>query len=292
MSKNARSIGNLIFDIINVLLLCIILLIVLYPLYFVVIASFSDPYQVISGKLTILPRGINVLGYQRIFQNAELWNGYLNTIQYTIAGLAINMTLTTLGGFALSRRTLPGRKAIMLLITFTMYFSGGMIPSYLLIKNLHMINTLWAMVLPGAVSVFNLIIMRTFFMQFSEELLDAASIDGCSAFRTLFRIVLPLSGPVMSVILLYYGVGHWNEFFKGILYLTDRSKYPLQLVLRNILIQNVITDIYDDTAVTQLLLVESIKYGVIIVSTLPVMMLYPFLQKYFVKGAMIGAIKG
>jgi putative aldouronate transport system permease protein len=202
------------------------------------------------------------------------------------------MTLTTLGGFALSRRTLPGRRILMLLITFTMYFSGGMIPLYLLVRNLKMINTVWAMVLPGAVSVFNLIIMRTFFLQFSEEILDAASIDGCSAFRTLIRIVLPLSGPVLSVILLYYGVAHWNEFFKGILYITDRSKYPLQLVLRGILIQNIVTDTFDDTTYNRLLLAESIKYGVIIVSTLPVMLLYPFLQKYFVKGAMIGAVKG
>ena len=291
MSLKAQSMGDRIFNYINTILLFLILLIVLYPLYFVVIASFSDPFLVISGKVRIFPRGFNLLGYERILQNSELWNSYLNTIRYTLTGLAINMTLTTLGGFALSRRTLPGRKAMMLLITFTMYFSGGMIPLYLLIRNLRMLNTIWAMVLPGAVSVFNLIIMRTFFMQFSEEILDAASIDGCSAFSTLLRIVLPLSGPVLSVILLYYGVAHWNEFFKGIIYLTDRSKYPLQLILRSILLQNTVGDVLDDTEFNRFLLAESIKYGVIIVSTLPVMLLYPFLQRYFVRGIFMGSVK-
>jgi len=209
-----------------------------------------------------------------------------------ILGLSFNMTLTSLGAYALSRRTLPGRKPIMLLITFTMYFSGGMIPLFLLVRSLGMLNTAWAMTLPTAVSVFNLIIMRTFFLQFSEEILDAASIDGCSAFGTLFKIVLPLSGPVLSVIVLYYGVGHWNDFFQGILYLTDRAKHPLQLVLRAILIQETFEEAFDETHMVRLMLAESVKYGIIIVSTLPILTLYPFLQKYFVKGAMIGAIKG
>jgi len=293
MKKTAVITGDKIFDFIIIIVLSLVLLIVLYPLYFIIIASFSDPLRVISGKVMFWPVDINLLGYQRIMNNAELWRGYLNTIIYTSVGLAFNMTLTTLGGFALSRR-IPGRNVMMLLITFTMYFSGGMIPNYLLIRSLGMLNTMWAMVLPGAISVFNLIVMRTFFSQFSVELMEAARIDGCSAFGTLCRIVLPLSGPVLSVIVLYYGVSHWNEFFKGILYLSNRTKYPLQLILRNILIQNRLDDsaIAGDAAANVLLLAESIKYGVIIVSSLPVMMLYPFLQKYFVKGAMIGAIKG
>ena len=296
MIHSARSLGDKIFDLVIILLLFGIVIVVAYPLWFVVIASFSDPLEVVSGRVVFLPRNFNIRGYELIINNEQIWLGYRNTILYTTVGLFFNMTLTTLGAYALACRTLPGRKVLLLIIMFTMYFSGGMIPDYLLVRNLGMLNTIWAMVLPPAVSVFNLIIMRTYFINFPSELLEAARIDGCSIFGALFKIVLPLSKPVLAVILLFYGVGHWNEFFRGMIYITDRNMLPLQLVLRNILLEGTrlgVEDIMqDEAAFARIMTAETMRYGAIIVSSVPVLLLYPFLQKYFVKGVMIGALKG
>ena len=222
--------------------------------------------------------------------------GYLNTFIYTTVGTSINLLLTTMGAYALSRKNLYGRNVITAILIFTMFFSGGMIPTYLVVKSLHMLNTIWAMVIPGAISVYNLIIMRTFFQtSIPDELEEAAHIDGCSNIQTLIRIVLPLSTPILAVMVLFYAVSHWNTFFDGLIYLTDRNKFPLQLILREILIQNRVADMdstLEESLIQQAIAVEGLKYALVVVANLPVLIMYPFVQKYFVKGVMIGSLKG
>ncbi|GIN73954.1 sugar ABC transporter permease [Bacillus sp. J14TS2] len=290
-----KSTDDRIFGLINGAILTCILMIVLYPLLFVASASISNPIFVIRGEVFLFPKQITFQAYEQVFQHKDVWTGFTNTLLYAITGTMINLILTVLGAYPLSRKTLPGRKIIMLFLLFTMYFSGGLIPTYLVIKNLHLINTYWAMVLPGAVSVYNLIVMRTFFENIPEELHEAATIDGAKTLQILVRIVLPLSVPVLAVMVLFYGVAHWNAFFNGLIYLSDRDKYPLQLFIREILIQSQMQEMMDmesDSAASQLLMAEGIKYALIMVTSLPVLLLYPLLQRYFVKGIMIGAIKG
>ncbi|UVI31238.1 carbohydrate ABC transporter permease [Paenibacillus spongiae] len=287
--------GDRVFEWMNYALLTIILLLILYPLLFVASASVSDPQAVNSGNMWLWPKDITFLGYEKIFQNKEILTGYLNTIMYTVLGTSINLVMTILAAFPLSRRDLAGRNAIMAMFVFTMFFSGGLIPSYMLVKNLGMLNTVWALVIPGAVSVWNIIIMRTFFQQsIPSEIHEAAAIDGSSDFHLLLKIILPLSMPILAVMTLFYSVGHWNSFFNALIYLTDRDRFPLQLILREILIQNQMEQMSEsaDALTDQILYAQTIKYAVIIVANLPVLMLYPFLQKYFTKGIMIGAIKG
>ncbi|MBO0995854.1 carbohydrate ABC transporter permease [Bacillus sp. SD088] len=290
-----KSTDDRIFGLINGAILTCILMIVLYPLLFVASASISNPIFVIRGEVFLFPKQITLQAYEQVFQHKDVWTGFTNTLLYAITGTMINLVLTVLGAYPLSRKTLPGRKIIMLFLLFTMYFSGGLIPTYLVIKNLHLINTYWAMVLPGAVSVYNLIVLRTFFENIPEELHEAATIDGAKTLQILVRIVLPLSVPVLAVMVLFYGVAHWNAFFNGLIYLSDRDKYPLQLFIREILIQSQMQEMMDmesDSAASQLLMAEGIKYALIMVTSLPVLLLYPLLQRYFVKGIMIGAIKG
>ncbi|MBV6715054.1 carbohydrate ABC transporter permease [Paenibacillus chitinolyticus] len=277
-------------------LLSLVSLIVLYPLVFVLIASFSSPEAVMRGEVWLWPKGITWMGYTKIFQNNEILTGYLNTIVYTVVGTAINLILSVAAAYPLSRKDFAGRNAISALMVFTMFFSGGMVPSYLLVKNLGMLNTMWALIIPGAVSVYNIIIMRTFFQSsIPGEMQEAASIDGCSNLGILWKIVLPLSMPIIAVMILFYSVGHWNSYFSGLMYLTDRDKYPLQLFLREILIQGQMQEMLgvgDDSHARNVMEGEAIKYAVVIVANLPVLMLYPFLQRYFVKGVMIGSVKG
>ncbi|WP_280521205.1 carbohydrate ABC transporter permease [Paenibacillus mangrovi] len=287
--------GDRAFDWINYALLAIVLLIVLYPLVFVLSASISNPQAVNSGQMWLLPKDITFLGYEKVFQNNEILTGYLNTIMYTILGTSINLVMTILAAYPLSRRDLVGRNVVMALFVVTMFFSGGLIPSYLLVKNLGMLNTVWALIIPGAVSFWNIIIMRTFFQQsIPNEIQEAAAIDGTTDFQLLLKIILPLSMPILAVMTLFYSVGHWNSYFNALIYLTDQNKFPLQLVLRSILVQNTMSEMAgSSTSMTdQVLLTQTIKYSVIVVANLPVLMLYPFLQKYFTKGVMIGAIKG
>ncbi|MCJ8011529.1 carbohydrate ABC transporter permease [Paenibacillus sp. KQZ6P-2] len=293
MSQQTR--GDRAFDWINYALLAIVLLIVLYPLVFVLSASISNPQAVNSGQMWLLPKDITFLGYEKVFQNNEILTGYLNTIMYTILGTSINLVMTILAAYPLSRRDLVGRNVVMALFVVTMFFSGGLIPSYLLVKNLGMLNTVWALIIPGAVSFWNIIIMRTFFQQsIPNEIQEAAAIDGTTDFQLLLKIILPLSMPILAVMTLFYSVGHWNSYFNALIYLTDQNKFPLQLVLRSILVQNTMSEMAgSSTSMTdQVLLTQTIKYSVIVVANLPVLMLYPFLQKYFTKGVMIGAIKG
>ncbi len=288
--------GDRLFDAINITLLVGITILVLYPLVFVLSASISNPIHVVAGDLWLWPKEITFDGYKRIFANRDILTGYGNTLLYTTVGTAVNLVLTICAAYPLSRRDLRGRGIVVALIVFTMFFSGGLIPTYLLVKDLGLLNTMWAMILPNAIAVYNVIIMRTYFQtSIPLEMQEAASIDGCDDFKILTRIVLPLSMPIIAVMVLFYAVAHWNAFFNALIYLSERHKFPLQLILREILIQGQMQDmmdINDDTVAKKLMEVETIKYGVVVVASLPMMILYPFLQRYFVKGIMIGALKG
>lgn len=276
-------------------LLCIVILF-LYPLLFVLSASVSDPLKVLGGELWLFPKGITFDSYRRIFQNNDIITGYRNTIMYTAVGTAINLIMTTLAAYPLSRKELSGKTAIIILFTVTMYFHGGLIPTYLVIKQLSLLNTFWVMVIPNAVAMFNVFVMISFFKStIPEEIHEAATIDGCSHFKILYSIVLPLSYPIMAVMVLFYGVAHWNAYFNALIYLSSREMFPLQLIMREILVQNEMSSMMEvgmETVAHQALLAESIKYALIVVSSLPFLLLYPFLQRYFVKGVLLGAIKG
>ncbi len=289
------SAGDVLFETIVYILLSFAALIVLYPLVYVVSASITSPSALVAGKMYLWPIDITLSSYQAVLRQGSLWIGYRNTIVYTILGVSINIVMTVIAAYPLSRKDLVGRRILMMPITFTMFFGGGMIPNYILIKNLGLMDTVWAIVLPGAPSVYNMIIARSFFSNsIPYELQESAFVDGCSNIRTLFTIVLPLSMPILAVLVMYYGVGHWNAYFNAMLYIRDSSKIPLQIALREILFTNSITEATDTLAssVDQILIFEGMKYAVVIVASLPVMCLYPFLQRYFVKGTMIGAVKG
>ncbi|NHN35611.1 carbohydrate ABC transporter permease [Paenibacillus agricola] len=293
---NHQSNHEKIFDGLVNAILVLICILVLYPLLFILVASVSSPEAVMRGEVWLWPKNVTWIGYLRIFQNNELLTGYVNTIMYTVLGTAINLIMSVAAAYPLSRKDFYGRNVIAAMMVFTMFFSGGMIPTYLLVKNLGMLNSMWALIIPGAVSVYNILIMRTFFANgIPYEMQEAASIDGCSNMTTLMRIVLPLSMPIIAVMILFYSVGHWNAYFSALIYLTDRDQYPLQLFLREILIQGQMQEMLgvgDDTQGQIVLEGEAIKYAVVIVANLPVLLLYPFLQKYFTKGVMIGAVKG
>ncbi|MFK7694417.1 carbohydrate ABC transporter permease [Paenibacillus sp. HJGM_3] len=291
-----RRVEDRLFDTVNYMLLGIVLVAVLYPLIYVLSASISDPAAILRGDVWLWPKGATLKAYKTVLQNAAILHGYWNTIVYTVVGTAINLIMTIMAAYPLSRKDFYGRHAITAFVVFTMFFSGGLIPMYLLVRDLGMLNSIWALVIPGAVSVWNLVIMRTFFqVSIPYEIQESAAIDGCSNLKILLRIVLPLSTPILAVMTLFYAVGHWNAFFNALIYLNDRSKFPMQIILREILIQNDVGDmasLADDSRIEYALQVEALKYAVVIVANLPVLILYPFLQKYFIKGIMIGAIKG
>lgn len=290
-----KSGGEKVFHFILYLLSGVILLIVVYPLWFVVIASFSDPSAVASGKVWLWPQGFTLDGYRELLRHDEIWIGYWNTILYTIVGTLIGVAVNVLAAYALSRKDLVGRRFISLMFIFTMFFNGGLVPTFLTIKDFYLYNTFWVMVLPFSVSVYNIIVARTFFENsIPSDLNDAAKIDGCGNLRYFFSIVMPLSKAVLAVIGLWTAVGMWNSYFNALVYLKDADRYPLQLVLRNILITNNLQMTFGSGEAMQIALRLSnlMRYSVIIVSTLPIMCLYPFAQKYFNKGVMIGAVKG
>lgn len=283
------------FNHVVAVMLVMLVLAVIYPIVLVISSSFSSPAAVYAGRVFLWPVEPSLAGYGAVFKNKQIISGFLNTMLYTIGGTLINLFMTTLAAYPLARSSLPYRKPLMMLFIFTMFFSGGMIPNYILLMNLHMLNTRWALLLPGAISVYNMILMRTFFESIPVELYEAASIDGCSDLRYLLQITLPLSKPIVAVLALYYAVNHWNAYFNAMMYLTDQKLVPLQLVLRDILISNTINlnEIMDEeTMRARQGLSELMKYAVIVVSSVPVMIIYPFIQKYFVKGVMIGSIKG
>lgn len=288
---------DLIFEIVTKAFLVIFVVIVFYPLYFVLIASVTDPVYVNSGDFLLYPKGFTLMGYERIAQDDRIITGYGNTIMYTLCGTILGVSVTMLAAYALSRKDLPGSRTIMLLFIFTMYFQGGMIPFYFVVKGLNLVNTRLFMILSGSVSVYNIIIARSFLASnISEELRDAARIDGCGNATFFIKIVAPLSKAVTAVIALYLAVSYWNTYFNAMIFLTDEKKYPLQLFLREILLatQTASSSLgMDPSAAMQMeQMGQVIKYGVIVVTALPVICIYPFIQKYFVKGVMIGSIKG
>ncbi|CAM4116916.1 carbohydrate ABC transporter permease [Lederbergia lenta] len=294
MNVIKKNKADRIFDTFNYTFMTILILIVLYPLYLIVISSVSNPYAVNSGTVWLIPEGFTMEGYKKLFEFGKVWIGYRNSLFYAVFGTVLNLSLTLTAGYALSRHDLVGRNFFMFIIAFTMFFGGGIIPTYLLVKDLGMVNTIWSQVIPNAVSAFNIIIARTFFQTtIPKGLLEAAQVDGCTTTKFFFKIVLPLSVPIIAVIALFSAVAHWNSYFQALIYLRDESLYPLQIILREILIVN---ESQGDTMVispdSELQDVSEImKYGAIIVTSLPVLILYPFVQKYFVKGVMIGSIK-
>lgn len=301
VKKHSRS--DKIFDMINMVLLTLMMAVILYPLYFIVIASISSPAAVNSGQVLLFPKGATLEGYKYVLKDNLIWKGYANTIILTVTGTLVNMFLTVTCAYALSKSHLPFIKFIMFAMTFTMFFSGGIIPTYLLVSGMGMRDSIWSLILPTAVSVYNVILMRTYFMNsVPDEIIQAAKIDGCSEIKALAAVVLPLSKPILVTIALFYGVGHWNQFFQALIYISDKDRFPLQLVLRNMLLMgnNAMTSMlsggmsgenakYMAELMKQ---IEILKYAVIIVSVLPVLIVYPFLQKFFMKGIMMGSLKG
>lgn len=273
-----------------------VLIVVAYPLYFVLIASFTDPVYVNSGQFLLYPVKITTLGYKSVFSDTRIFTGYLNTLIYTIGGTVLGLSACLPAGYALSRRDLPARGIIMAIMVFTMYFSGGLIPTYLVVRNLGLTNSRFGMMLIGSVGVYNIILIRTFFQNsLPTELHEAAFIDGCSNARFFFAIALPLAKAIIAVIALYIAVAYWNAYFNAMIYLTDSKKFPLQLILREILLVNQTEQFAAadaEGAAQAATMVQVVKYGIIVISSLPIICLYPFLQKYFVKGVMIGSLKG
>ncbi|MBO0991905.1 carbohydrate ABC transporter permease [Bacillus sp. SD088] len=298
MKQQSKKISDgKVFDIGVLIISTVISVIILYPLIFIVSASFSSPERVMNGEMWLFPVDFTLDAYSEVFKDGAIWNGYRNTIFYTIGGTFVNIILTTLAAYPLSRRDVPGRNIIMFIITFTMFFNGGMIPTYLVVQELGMIDTFWAMIIPNAIATYNLIVMRTYFQtSIPWELQEAAMIDGCSNWKMLWKVILPLSKPIMAVMLLFYAVGHWNAFFNALIYLRDDKLYPLQLILREILLvsqASMTEEMGSEFGLDEkMMLGESIKYALIIVASLPVLVMYPFVQKHFVKGVMIGSIKG
>ncbi|GIP24927.1 sugar ABC transporter permease [Paenibacillus sp. J23TS9] len=275
--------------------LSLVLILILFPLLHILSASFSSPSAVTSGKVWLWPVDFSLIGYKAVFQNSDILVGFGNSFFYTIVGTLVNVSFTAMLAYPLARKTFYGRGLIMILLVFTMFFDGGLIPNYLLVKSLGMVNTRWAMIIPGALAVFQVIIARTFFQSIPEELAEAADMDGCSDMRFFLRIVLPLSKPILAVLFLMYAVGHWNAYFNALIYLKDSSMFPLQIFLRNILILNsensdMLTNV--NSLLVQQGLKDLLKYSLIVVSTAPVLIIYPFVQKHFVKGVMIGSLKG
>lgn len=290
MGKN-KSLGDKLFILLVYILMGLMAAACLYPMWHVVMASFSDPIRLMRHSGLILkPEGFSLEGYKVVLQNPNIPVSYLNTIFYVVLGTVINMFLTTLGAYALSRKGYMFKRTLTLLIVFTMYFNAGLVPNFLLIKNLHMYDSVWAMVLPGAVSTWNLIVMKTAFQSVPVSLEESARLDGANDFIILYRIFLPLSKATVAVMILFYAVGHWSSWFNAMIYLNDRAKYPLQLILREILISN--SDNANVAADADVMFLEEIvKYATIVVSTVPILVIYPFAQKYFMAGVMMGSVK-
>ena len=276
--------GDVVFDVVNASILIVMMLVVLYPLIYVVSCSVSSPLLVVQSKVVLFPKGMTKVAYEHVFNNSLILSGYGNTILYTLIGTSIN-----------SQKTFGARKGITFLFTFTMLFSGGLVPTFLTVQRLGLMDTVWALVLPGAISAWNMLIMKNYFQtSIPGELYEAARIDGADWMTILLQLVLPLSMPIVAVMILYYGVSHWNSYFSALIYLRDRMRYPLQLIMRSYFSGNDFAEQGgggEDTA-TALLLTETIKYALIVIASFPMLCLYPFMQRFFVKGVMLGAVKG
>lgn len=294
MNSIKKSTGDRVFNAVNVFIMLLMIVITLYPFWYVVTCSLSDSNNLIGDKgLMLIPNGFSLSAYKAVLNNKNILIGYRNTLLIVVFGTTINIIMTSLGAFVLSRRNFAIKKAMTIMIIVTMYFSGGMIPTYLVVyKYLHLGDTLWALILPGAISTYNLIIMRTNFASLPASLEEAALIDGANEIVLLFRIVLPLSLPILSVMVLFYGVAHWNSWFNALIYIRTPNLYPLQLRLREILLLNDTQNMAaGSNAADKFTIGESIKYATVMVATIPILCVYPFIQKYFVKGMMVGAVK-
>ncbi len=293
-----RTYSDKIFDVVNLSIMLILLFIFAFPLWFVLIASISDPNLVLFGEVLLLPKGITLDAYETMKEHGEIWVGYGNTIIYTVVGTILNMFMTVCAAYPLSRKDFMLGKFFMVMFMITMYFNGGLIPTYIVVNKLGLLDNRWAMIIPGAVSIYNVIITRTYFRNsIPESLYEAATIDGVNSAQYLTRIVIPLSKPVLSVVMLYYAVAHWNDYYTALLYIYDKKLRPLQTILRDLLLttQLQLNDIagMDAADVEQKMrLAQTMKYSVIIIAMIPVLCIYPFIQKHFVKGMMIGSIKG
>lgn len=293
-----NSTADMVYIVITEVILWFMLVIILIPLVYIVSSSFSSPEAVGNGWVYLWPVDFSLKGYAAVFTTEKVWIGFRNSIFYTVVGTVINIVVTMLAAYPLSRRDLKGRGVVTVIFTFTMLFSGGMIPTYLLVRDLKMINTVWAMLIPGAMSVYNVIIARTYIQSsIPFDLYESASLDGCTDDRYLISVVLPLAKPIIAVLVLWYAVGHWNQYFNAMIYLRDSNLLPLQIVLRNFLI---VEDMNDSSLATmsmeeymdKLYLKNLYQYSLIVIASAPVMMLYPFIQKHFVKGIMLGSLKG
>ena len=299
-NKIKPALDDRIFDIICNTFLVLFVIVVFYPIYFVVVASFTDPVIVNNGNLLLYPVKFTLEGYQKVFENARVWTGYFNTIIYTVGSVLLGTTVTMMAGYALSRKTLLGRGIIMKLLVFTMYFSGGMIPLFLVVRQLGLVNTRAVIIILGSVSVYNIIVIRSFLVSnIPDELWDAARIDGCGNANFFVKVVVPLSKAVIAVIIMYIAVGQWNSYFNAMIYLTDSAKNPLQMFLREtLLIASTLANANEQQSMDPEYLerlqkmAQVLKYSLIVVSTAPIVCIYPFIQKYFVKGVMIGSVKG
>ena len=289
-----ESRGDRVFQAVILVFSVLLIFVVAYPLYFTVIASFSKPEDVLLGRVIFWPKNISVESYKMVIAEQNIWMGYGNTIIYTVLGTLVNLALTIMMAYPLSCKETPFRGVLTFVASFTMLFSGGLIPTYLLVRSLGMYNTIWAMLLPTGITTYNMLVMKNFFQSsIPGELKEAACLDGCTDLQTLFLVVLPLSGSIIAVMVLFYSVAHWNEYFNALIYLKDRSRMPLQVILREILLQNQELAQGDGTGLYEkMMAAETMKYAIIIVASVPVICLYPFVQKHFVKGVMVGAIKG
>jgi len=280
------------FVVINYIILAAVTVVTIYPILHVLAASLSKYTYIAKGEITFYPKGVNIDAYIRVFNYPMIWRSYFNTVLYTVLGTAINIVLTAMAAYPLSRRPFAGQKFMNFLIVITMLFNAGMIPSFLIVRNLHLYDTIWAIVIPGALSSFNVILLRNFFDQIPVELEESASLDGCSQMKILFKIFLPLAKPGIMTVALFYAVGHWNSYFTAMLYLQRRTLAPLQIVLRDIVINSNMSEMAIDSASAVDQIGEAVKYATIMFATLPIMFVYPFVQKYFVKGIMVGSVKG
>lgn len=287
-----KTLGEKIFDVINYILLAFLLVITLYPCWYVLVSSVSDPVKMASKGLVFIPEGFSLSSYLEVINYKLLWVGYKNTLFYVVVGTASSVFFTVMTAFCLTRKGLPGKNLIMMMILFTMYFGGGMIPLYLTIKGLGLLDNPLVMIIPSLISTYNMIITMSYIRGIPDSLEEAAKIDGASDMHILFKIIVPLAKPVIAVIALYYMVGKWNDYFTGLLYLSDKKLWPLQMVLRQILVQqDTSMSVMSQTNAAEAY-AENMRYATIVVSTVPILCVYPFIQKYFVKGVMIGAVKG
>jgi putative aldouronate transport system permease protein len=297
--RTGRSLSDIIFDKIVFVVLTLIFIAVAYPLYFIIISSFSDPVKVASGQVLLWPQGLTLEGYEKVFGTKTVMRGFMNSVYYTVVGVIINLAVTLPTAYALSRDDFFGRRPVTIFYIITMFVSGGLIPTYMVIRSLGMLDTIWSLVIPGALSVYNVMVARTFFkVNIPAEMLDAARIDGCTDTRFFIKIVLPVSAAIIAILVLWCGVGHWNSYFSALLYISTRERQPLQMELRAILLQTeeVVGMVMTAEAMAERQRLEAMrelmKYSLIIVANLPLMILYPFIQKHFVKGVQIGSLKG